>query len=356
MEYKQVRIAADTEGGDPINGVPPIERMVAGAVDAVKQDDKLTVVLSGNKQDIESFLSKHGYEGRGIEITERGREKYLFRRLVNMHRKGEVDGVYTAWNTQYVTPTITSKSKLGMIVDDLKLPPLVSKMPYFKLTKKDGTSVTDVSDLDFNDIADLEFGHYFALDLGANRDCSAQNLYEFAVMAKYYVNSMSGKENPRIALLNIGGEDKKGNEIDIETYQKLQQSPELNFVGNVEKPILRGDLTDIVVTDGRTGNVFLKTSEATADFVKIAMKYLIKREADFLTKIRCSGVPKATKKINELTDSATYGGAPALGIDGHVVKTHGTFCKTAAKNGLILTAKYARANTVQAIKNELVYS
>lgn len=344
-----VIVGADTEGGDVINGLPPIERMAEGAVAAVNANPGMQIELPGDEKILNNLLSKYGYAGKGIKtVPKNAKYDTVFEMLLRQLCAGEIHAVYTGVNAMKATPLM--RHILGMIVDDLKRPPFISKMPCYNITTKDGIIGEDI---DFNQIQNLQFGYYHALDLGANVQCTARNLYEFAIMAKVYVASITGNSDPRIALLNIGEQSDKGNPVDVEAYRLLKENPEINFIGNIEKPILRGDLVDIVVADGRIGNRYLKDTEAVAKFIKLSMKWLI-RHQDWLTQLRCSGVPMATAKLSEMTDENSYGGAPVLGIDGAVVKTHGSFKALAAKNGLLLTHKYACADTVQTMKSYLV--
>ena len=163
------------------------------------------------------------------------------------------------------------------------------------------------------------------MDAGANTNCKPINLVQFAQMATIYLKSSFGIENPRVGLLNIGTEETKGNDLVKETYQILRdQSKELgiNFVGNVEGRDCFGGNIDVIITDGFTGNVFLKTIEGMGRLVKRNLTESIKK--NFLTMIGSVGALPSIKRFAKTMDYKEYGGALFLGVKKPVVKAHGS--------------------------------
>lgn len=160
----------------------------------------------------------------------------------------------------------------------------------------------------------------FVLDVGANIDCKAKFLYEFAVMGSIQIKNMFGVDNPKVGLLNIGEEDSKGSEILQETYGLLKKS-KLNFIGNVEgRDILKGT-ADVVVCDGYTGNVVLKFAESFLGFFKNAVVSFSKKN---VFNLAIAGAMKPfLKKIFMQFDYQEYGGVPLLGVNGVVIIGHG---------------------------------
>jgi glycerol-3-phosphate acyltransferase PlsX len=160
----------------------------------------------------------------------------------------------------------------------------------------------------------------FVLDVGANIDCKAKFLYEFAVMGSIQIKNMFGVDNPRVGLLNIGEEESKGSEVLQETYKLLKQS-KLNFIGNVEgRDILKGT-ADVVVCDGYTGNVVLKFAESFLGFFKSAVVSFSKKN---IFNLAVAGIMKPfLKKIFMQFDYQEYGGVPLLGVNGVVIIGHG---------------------------------
>lgn len=159
------------------------------------------------------------------------------------------------------------------------------------------------------------------LDCGANVDCKAVNLVHFALMADVYMKSI-GVENPKVALLNIGTEDEKGNDLVKEVFGLLKEEKSINFVGNIEaRDVLKGNV-DIVVADGFSGNICLKTIEGTVELLMSLIKSEIK--ASTWSKIcYAMGLKKPFKNVKSKMDYKRYGGAPLLGISKIVVKCHG---------------------------------
>src|SRR6201987_6531243 len=180
------------------------------------------------------------------------------------------------------------------------------------------------------------------LDVGANVDCTAQNLEQFAVMGDVYFRAMFGKKpgslGPRVGLLSIGEEESKGNDLTREAFQLLKQLP-LNFVGNVEGRDLYNGNVDVIVADGFVGNVALKISEGVVNLVRAALKEALQatvtRQVGYLLSRSAFG------DFKKRLDHTEYGGAPLLGIKGVCIITHGSSNANAIKNAIRVASEFA---------------
>jgi glycerol-3-phosphate acyltransferase PlsX len=187
------------------------------------------------------------------------------------------------------------------------------------------------------------------LDVGANVDCSAQNLEQFAIMGEIYFRAMFGKA-ARVGLLSIGEEETKGNELTREAFQRLKQLP-LNFVGNVEGRDLYSGQVDVIVADGFVGNVALKISEGVANLVRAALKESLK--ATITRQVGAWVSRSAFEDFKKRLDHTEYGGAPLLGVKGVCIITHGSSNANAMKNAIRVAAEFGESGINQAIEHGL---
>ena len=198
-------------------------------------------------------------------------------------------------------------------------------------------------------------GHAVVLDIGANAECRPEFLVQFAIMGKIYAQRMLGIDNPRIGLLSNGEEEGKGNNLVRETYPLLEAT-DLNFIGNVEGKELFGGQADVVVTDGFTGNVLLKSTEAVAKLIIDILKEELM--SSFRTKMGALLAKPAFGKIKQMLDPSEIGAAPLLGIDGLVFVGHGRSdakamvsavrgAKHAVDNNLLSELRKAIAESIQ---------
>jgi glycerol-3-phosphate acyltransferase PlsX len=192
------------------------------------------------------------------------------------------------------------------------------------------------------------------LDVGANVDCSAKNLEQFAVMGDVYFRAMYGKKpgaaGPRVGLLSIGEEETKGNELTREAFQLLKQLP-LNFVGNVEGRDLYNGQVDVIVADGFVGNVALKISEGVANLVRTALKESLK--ATITRQVGALLSRSAFTDFKKRLDHTEYGGAPLLGVKGVCIITHGSSNANAMKNAIRVAAEFYECGINQSIEQGL---
>src|SRR5213082_3595333 len=188
------------------------------------------------------------------------------------------------------------------------------------------------------------------LDVGANVDCKAHNLEQFAVMGEIYFRSMFGTDRPRVGLLSIGEEEGKGNELTREAFDLLKQLP-LNFVGNVEGRDLYNGKLDVIVCDGFIGNVALKVSEGLVEAVRYLLKESLK--STITSQVGYLLSRKAFADFKKRLDYAEYGGAPLLGLKGVCIVGHGSSNANAIKNAIRIAAQFAESKVNAKIEQEL---
>jgi glycerol-3-phosphate acyltransferase PlsX len=189
------------------------------------------------------------------------------------------------------------------------------------------------------------------LDLGANPDCKPENLLQFAIMGNLYAQRVRGVPRPRVGLLSNGEEAGKGNQLVRDTYPLLANAG-LNFIGNVEAKELVGGHADVLVTDGFSGNVLLKTSEAVARMLIEVMREKI-TTASPLVKLGGALVRPALRSLRQMLDPSEEGAAPLLGVNGLVFIGHGSSNALAIKNAIRVASQAARADVVALIAADI---
>lgn len=189
-------------------------------------------------------------------------------------------------------------------------------------------------------------GNFMVLDVGANVECRAEVLVQFGVMGSEYMKAFLCVDNPRIALLNVGTEDTKGGELQKETFSLLKNMP-LNFIGNVEARDLLFGAADVVVCDGFSGNIALKSIEGTAQYLINNLKPVFKKNlGTIIAYLMLKGSLKDFKKKLDYTE---IGGAPLMGIAKPVIKAHGNSKAKAFKNAIDQAAVYAKSGAIEKI-------
>ena len=298
-----MKIFVDAMGGDLAPQAP-----VEGAIEALRRYPQIEVVLAGVIPEIEKYLVNCDDVGSRIElldapdvITNEESPVMGVRRKVNSAtvkgmlalRDKQVDGFVSAGSTGAVLAG--GMFRLGRI-PGVERPALAPLMPNGR-------------------------GHFLLIDCGANVDCKPEYLVQFGVMGDAYMRGVMGMENPRVGLVNIGAESEKGNALVKATYPLMEEAP-YNFVGNVEARDITGDVADIMVTDGFCGNLILKFMEGLAG----TLMGIIKNEimGDFQSKIGGLLAKPAFKRVKKMMDYTEVGGAPLLGVQGAVVKAHGS--------------------------------
>ena len=196
-------------------------------------------------------------------------------------------------------------------------------------------------------------GSCIVLDIGANADCRPDFLEQFAIMGSIYANILNGVKNPRVGLISNGEEAGKGNQLVKDTYKLLEKST-VNFIGNVEPKELFAGEADVVVTDGFTGNVLVKGSEAISKFMIDVLKESLM--GSFRTKIGAILAKPAFNKLRSIIDPSEVGAAPLLGLDGLVLVGHGRSNAKAITSSLILANRATETNLVQKMRDGIAAS
>lgn len=327
-----MRIAVDGMGGD----FAPVE-VVHGCVLAV-QEYGVEVTITGPKEIIEEELAKYEYDHSKIDILDarevisldeapvmamRRKKDSSLRRAFDLVKEGKADAVVSAGSTGALLAG-------GLLV------------------------IGRIKGIDRAALAALipgKNGHFMVLDLGANADIKPQNLVEFAKMGRVYFESVLGYIKPKVGLVNIGAEEEKGNELTKAGYQLLKADKTINFIGNVEpREITDGDV-QILVCDGFTGNTILKMYEGV---VKNLMSMI--KEAMLSTprgKVGALLVKPALKEFLRTHDYKEEGGAALFGVDGLVIKAHGTSDARAYKNAIRQAKKLHDRNFLETYKENM---
>jgi phosphate acyltransferase len=323
-----MKIALDAMGGDHA----PMET-VKGAVEAAREYGT-RVRLVGQPRPIEAELAKYDIDGLDIAIvpaTEvigmaespataiRRKKDSSLLVATQLVAKGEASAVVSAGNSGAVMAgALFGLSRLPGI----ERPALAGLMPGFEC---------DV----------------LLIDIGANADCKASHLVQFASMGSIYMHKVMGVREPRVGLLSIGEEDTKGNSLVKETHQLLH-STNLNFVGNIEGMDVLFGQADVIVTDGFTGNMVLKVSEGVASMLLRTIKKEI--DVNLLRKAAAATLAPAFARVKERLDYAAHGGALLLGVNGVVIIGHGRSQSKAIKNAIRTAAESVEHGTVEAIR------
>ena len=299
-----VTIAIDAMGGDHGTRVT-----IPAAVAYLKNHPGDTVILVGLSDSIEAELNKAGFFDKSrlrvhaatevVGMDEqpqsalRGKKDSSMRVAINLVKSGESSACVSAGNTGALMATARYVLKTLPGIDR---PAIASFLPTIS-------------------------GQVCMLDLGANVDCTAEHLFQFAIMGSALVAALEHKENPKVGLLNIGSEDIKGNEI-VKQAAELLQASDLNFYGNVEGNDIFKGVTDVVVCDGFVGNVSLKTTEGLAQMLGKFLKEEFSR--NIFTKIAALVAMPVLNAFKQRVDHRRYNGASFLGLKGIVVKSHGS--------------------------------
>lgn len=192
---------------------------------------------------------------------------------------------------------------------------------------------------------------FMLMDCGANSEVRPEMLNQFAVMASVYMEKVAGIENPRVALLNNGAEDTKGTPTHVEAHKLMAANSRINFIGNIEGRYVMNNIADVVVADGFSGNIALKTSEGVASFMNKMLKGMFKKNAK--TMLAALLLKNELKEFKAKLDYTEYGGAPILGASKGVIKAHGSSNAKAFKNAIRQAKIYAENNISEIIANSI---
>ena len=329
-----IKIAVDAMGGD---GSP--KKIIDGIILNHQSNKNNFYKIFGDKNQIEILIKdkidKNYFEiihtneiikstDSPLEGAKRGKDTSMWRAIKSVKDK-EADIVISAGNTGALL--VVSKLNLKMI-EDIDKPALSALWP-----NKKGMSVV--------------------LDLGANIECSAKNLLDFSIMGASLYTSLYPNEKPNVALLNIGSEELKGNEIIKETYQILNEkkSSNYNFLGYIEGNHLMDGDVNVIVSDGFTGNVALKTAEGTANFITSELKKAL--SGTLVGKISSLLNISNLKKFKKRLDPRLYNGAIFIGLDSPVVKSHGGTDYIGFSNSIDVCNRIVKGNLIKKIKQNI---
>jgi glycerol-3-phosphate acyltransferase PlsX len=314
---KPVTIALDAMGGDF-----GAEVVVPAALAYLSQDRGTRLILVGRQQELEARAGNHTFGDRLVirhasEVVEmddlpskalRGKKDSSMRVAIDLVKSGEADACVSAGNTGALMAT--SRFVLKML-PNIDRPAIITAIPSIQ-------------------------GQTYVLDLGANVDCTAAHLFQFAVMGSEQVAAVAEIKNPRIGLLNIGQEEIKGNE-QVKQAHELLSSSSLNYVGYVEGDDINKGGTDVIVADGFVGNISLKSIEGVAKMISFFVAQEFKKNP--LTMLAGLVALPVLRSLRRRIDHRRYNGASLLGLRGIVIKSHGSADKLSFMNAISIAKK-----------------
>lgn len=324
-----MKLAVDAMGGDHAP-----KEIVLGVKRALNEFNDIEVLLYGDKEQIKQYITpldrltivhtNEVIEGTDEPVRAVKRKKNASMVLMAQAVKnGEADACISAGNTGAL---MTAGLFIVGRIEGIERPALAPTLPT------------------------LDGKGFLMLDLGANVDAKPEHLAQYALMGSIYAENVRGIKNPRVGLLNIGTEDKKGNELTKRSFQLLKDLP-INFVGNVESRDLLDGPADVVVTDGFTGNMVLKTIEGTALSVFSMLKKTFTSSTK--NKIAAGLVKNDLKGLKNMLDYTEYGGAGLFGLKAPVIKAHGSSNEVALYNAMRQAREMVKHDVSNTIKDAI---
>jgi phosphate acyltransferase len=329
-----VRIAVDANGGDH---APDI--VIDASVDALSVDKNIHLILFGNEEQLTQKLSEKNYDQSRLTIVDaketientespvlairRKKESSIVKGLYYV-KEGHADAFVSAGSTGAV---LAGGTLIIGRIKGIDRPALATMIPTIK-------------------------GASLLLDIGANVDSKPQFLHQFAKMGSIYYGAYMGVANPTVGLVNNGAEEEKGNALTKEVYGLLKEDSSINFIGNVEGRDISQGGAQVIVADGFVGNVILKHTEGLALMLLKQIKNAI--TSTWYSKIGALLIKKPLKKMLKTFDYTEYGGAPLLGLEGLVVKAHGSSDAKAFKNALLQCKTFSDEKVNDKIKQHLI--
>ncbi|MGN0291569.1 MAG: phosphate acyltransferase PlsX [Lachnospiraceae bacterium] len=331
---EKVRVVLDAMGGDNAPG-----EIIKGAIDAIQEREDIRVILVGQEDVISEELEKYSVNKEQIEIVNatevietaeppvmaiRRKKDSSIVVGMNMVKNGEADAFVSAGSSGAIL--VGGQVIVGRI-KGVERPPLAPLIP-------------------------TEKGASILIDCGANVDARPSHLVQFAKMGSIYMEHVMGVKNPKVAIVNIGAEEEKGNALVKETFPMLKECEDINFIGSIEaRDIPHGD-ADVIVCEAFTGNVILKLYEGVAGTLMSTIKQGLM--SSLKSKIGALLVKPALKDTLKRFDTSQHGGAPLLGLNGLVVKTHGSSKAAEVKNTILQCAVFKEQEINQKIRSHIV--
>ena len=300
-----IRIAVDVYGGDNAPGC-----VIDGALEALRAMDDVSILFCGAQAEIEGLLNGREYDAQRVSIVDapdiitnhesptlaiRRKLNSSMVRAMDLVKKGEADAVVTAGSTG--AALAGGIFRMGRIrgIDRPALGPVLPTSGEHPV---------------------------ILIDCGANADCKPDYLVQFALMGQAYMKGVMGIANPKVGLLNVGAEDEKGNELCKAVFPLLKDHPGVNFYGNVEARDVLTGVVQVIVCDGFSGNILLKSTEGAAQLIFSKLKKGLM--SSVRSKLGALMVKPALKTVKNELDYEQYGGAALLGVKGALVKAHGS--------------------------------
>ena len=324
------RVVLDCMGGDNA----PME-IVKGGVEAINSCKEITLILVGDKDSIESELSKYSYDKERIQIVHtteviemaeppvkaiRSKKDSSIVVGMKMVKSGEADAFVSAGSTGAIL--VGGQLLVGRL-KGIERPPLAPLIPTDK-------------------------GVSLLIDCGANVDARPSHLLQFAKMGSIYMESILGVKNPKVGIVNIGAEEEKGNALVKETFPLLKECNDINFIGSVEARDIPSGVCDVIVCEAFVGNVLLKTYEGVGSLLLHKVKGALM--SNLKTKIGALLIKGKLKETLSGFDVKEHGGAPLLGLNGLVVKTHGSSKSIEVKNSILQCNTFSKQQINEKIK------
>lgn len=328
-----VNVAVDAMGGDNA----PAE-IVKGAVEAVNADSRVKVFLVGRPAPVEEELKKYTYSKEQVEVVPaeeviemaeapvmaiRKKKNSSIVKALYMVKDGTCDAYVSAGSTG---ATLVGGQVIVGRIKGVERPPLAPLIP-------------------------TENGVALLIDCGANVDARPSHLVQFAKMGSVYMEHVVGVKNPRVAIVNIGAEEEKGNALVKETFPLLKNCPEINFIGSIEARDIPAGGADVIVCEAFVGNVILKLYEGVGSVMMKKIKGGMM--TSLRSKIGALLVKPALKQTLKAFDTKEYGGAPLLGLNGLVVKTHGSSKSVEIKNSILQCIAFKEQKINEKIKEKI---
>ena len=331
---EKIKVAVDAMGGDNAPG-----EIVKGAVDAVNVRKDIQVLLVGKQDMVKEELKKYTYPKDQIEVVHaeevietaeppvnaiRSKKNSSLVVGMNMVKQKEADAIVSAGSSGAIL--VGGQVIVGRI-KGIERPPLAPLIP-------------------------TEKGVSLLVDCGANVDARASHLVQFARMGSIYMEHVVGIKKPKVAIVNIGAEEEKGNALVKETFPLLKECKDINFIGSIEAREIPHGQADVIVCEAFVGNVILKLYEGLGStFFRVVKKGLL---SSLRSKAGAVLIKPALKSVLKTFDASEYGGAPLLGLKGLVVKTHGIAKALEVTNSIIQCVTFKEQDINGKIKNNII--